>query len=240
MKPIVAAPLVLLATLFAMPVHAQQRAARGPLMRAVHDSRWLESARGNVGAAVQTEDRSKSWTRVIALAPGTKILVEVRGAAVASRIFVQADESELIVKVPELSDVLQRLPRQDIVAIKTPPRRRGSVIGASIGAAGGFVLGYASAVHLAYKQCNGSCSDEKALMGLSLVGFPIAGAWLGYQANSRTTQDVIYRAPVAILDSRDLTWWPRKQAGTTGRREGAPPDRHGLRSAAPPSEGAGR
>jgi hypothetical protein len=32
-------------------------------------------------------------------------------------------------------------------------------------------------------------------MALSLVGLPIAGGWLGYQANSRTTQDVIYRAP---------------------------------------------
>ena len=60
--------------------------------------------------------------------------------------------------------------------------------------AGGFVLGYVSALHLAYKQCNGSCGDEKALMALSLVGFPIAGGWLGYQANSRTPQDVIYLA----------------------------------------------
>jgi hypothetical protein len=195
------APL-LLAILFTTSLHAQ---SAGPLMRAVHEASWLESARGNVGAAVQTEDRSKSWSRVIGLAPGTKILVEVRSAAAATRVFVRADESELIVKAPELSDVLQRLSRQDIVAIKTTPRRHGSKIGAAIGAAGGFVLGYAAAVQLAFKQCNGSCSDEKALMALSLVGLPIAGGWLGYQANSRTTQDVIYRAPVGILDSPDLT-----------------------------------
>jgi hypothetical protein len=174
-------------------------------MRATHQVSWLETARGNAATAVQTEDRSTSWSRVIGLAPGTRILVEVRGAAAVPRTFVRADESELVVKAPESPDVLQRFLRQDIVAIRTPPRRHGSKIGAAIGAAGGFVLGGAAAVNLAYKQCNGSCSDEKALMALSLVGLPIAGGWLGYQANSRTTQDVIYRAPVGIVDSPDLT-----------------------------------
>ena len=205
MKPIAATPFLVLGMLVPMPVQAQQPAATGPLMRAAQEVSWLETARGNAATAGQTENRSTSWSRVIGLAPETKVLVEVRGAAAASRIFVRADESELIVKTPELPDVLQRLPRQDIVAIKTPPRRHGSKIGAAIGAAGGFVLGYAAAVQLAYKQCNGSCSDEKALMALSLVGLPIAGGWLGYQANPRTTQEVIYRAPVGILDSPDLT-----------------------------------
>jgi len=72
-------------------------------------------------------------------------------------------------KVAEISDGVKRIPRPDIVAITTPAQRRGSLIGAAIGAGGGFVLGYVSALHLAYKQCNGSCSDERALTGLSLV-----------------------------------------------------------------------
>jgi len=191
--------------LLPLPVHAQQPAATGPLMRAAHEVSWLETAHRNAATTVQTENRSTSWSRVTGLAPETKIVVEVRGAAAVTRTFVRADESELIVKAPESPDVLQRFPRQDIVTIKTPPRRHGSKIGAAIGAAGGFVLGYAAAVNLAYKQCNGSCSDEKALMAVSLVGLPIAGGWLGYQANPRTTEDVIYRAPVGIADSPDLT-----------------------------------
>lgn len=193
MKPIAATPFLVLTMLLPLPVQAQQPAAAGPLMRAAHQVSWLETAPGNVATAVQTEHRSTTWSRVIALAPGTKILVEARGAAPVPRTFVAADESELVVKAPESPDVLQRFSRQDIVAIKAPPRRHGSKIGAAIGAAGGFVLGYAAAVNLAYKQCNGSCSDEKALMALSLVGLPIAGGWLGYQAKSRTTEDVIYR-----------------------------------------------
>jgi hypothetical protein len=193
MKPIAATPFLVLTMLLPLPVHAQQPAARGPLTRATQQVSWLETARGNAATAVQIGNRSTSWARVIGLAPGAKILVEVRGAAAVPRTFVAADESELVVKAPESPDVLQRFPRQDIVAIKSPPRRHGSKIGAAIGAAGGFVLGYAAAVNLAYKQCNGSCSDEKALMALSLVGLPIAGGWLGYQANSRTTEDAIYR-----------------------------------------------
>jgi len=203
MRPAALAPLLL--AILTTSVQAQKQSA-GPLMRAVHEeASRLAAARDNVGAHVQTKDRSTSWSRVIGLAPETKIVVEVRGAAAVTRTFVLADESELIVKAPESPDVLQRFPRQDIVTIKTPPRRHGSKIGAAIGAAGGFVLGYAAAVNLAYKQCNGSCSDEKALMAVSLVGLPIAGGWLGYQANPRTTEDVIYRAPVGIADSPDLT-----------------------------------
>ncbi len=96
-------------------------------------------------------------------------------------------------KVAEVSDVVRRIPRPDVTAVKTPPQRRGSLIGAAIGAAGGFVLGLRSAMYFRYKQCGGSCGDEQALMALSLVGFPIAGALLGYQANPRMTQEVIYR-----------------------------------------------
>jgi hypothetical protein len=50
-----------------------------------------------------------------------------------------------------------------------------------IGAAGGFALGFASAVALADKQCGGSCADERMLIGASLVGMPIAGGLLGYR-----------------------------------------------------------
>ena len=225
----------------AMPAHALEQ-PEGPLMRAVqNEAGRLVAARRNVGPAVQ------NWPRVAGLTPGREIFVEALGDRAATRIFVTADESELIVldlagpplnstvrralrevasthpeyflqlsagsrfvqdnvrlapdgvfledrKVAEISDVVKQIPRPEIAAIMMPPQRRGSLVGAAIGAGGGFVLGYVSALHLAYKQCNGSCSDERALMGLSLVGLPIAGGWLGYQGNPRTTQDVIYRA----------------------------------------------
>ena len=36
------------------------------------------------------------------------------------------------------------------------------------------------ALELGYQQCGDSCSDEKFLMGLSIVGIPVAGGFLGY------------------------------------------------------------
>ena len=99
-------------------------------------------------------------------------------------------------------------PCPDTFAIQTQtPRRRESLIGAVIGAAGGLVLGYVSAVHLANKQCHGSCGDEKALMALSLVGLPIAGGLLGYHAGRQTTQEVIYREPGVCVSTRRM--WTR-------------------------------
>ena len=97
-------------------------------------------------------------------------------------------------KLVEIAQIVKRIPRTDVVAITTPMKRRGSVIGAVAGAGGGLLLGYVSALHLAFKQCGRGCGDERALMALSLVGLPIAGGLLGYQAGTRTTERVIYRS----------------------------------------------
>jgi len=59
-------------------------------------------------------------------------------------------------------------------------RRRGSRTGAIVGAALGGLAGFYMMVALAEKQCGVSCSDEQFLMGVSLVGMPIAGAIVGY------------------------------------------------------------
>lgn len=236
MKRVAAAALLVdLLLVCAMPIQAQEQPAAGPLMQAVQkEASRLVAAPRKVGPAVQ------NWPRVTRLAPGREIFVEARGGRAASRIFVTADESELIVldlthasltsevrrvmrdgvkthseyflhvfagsrivhgkvrlapdgifvsdrKVAEISDVVKRIPRTDVVVITTPPKRRGSLSGGAIGAGVGVVLAYRAAQGLYY-------TDKEALLVLALVGLPIAGGVLGYQANPRTTQDVIYRA----------------------------------------------
>jgi hypothetical protein len=98
-------------------------------------------------------------------------------------------------KVAETGEVIRRIPQAEIVAIETPPARRGSVVGAVVGAAAGFVVGYRMAVHFAYAQCNGSCGGEQAMMGVSLVGMPVAGSLLGYQSKTEVTRTIIYSSP---------------------------------------------
>ncbi|HKY22933.1 MAG TPA: hypothetical protein VJM31_17090 [Vicinamibacterales bacterium] len=116
---------------------------------------------------------------------GTNVRVAPDGVFVADR------------KVADLDQVVQRFMRGDIREITGRERPRGSVAGAVGGAAGGLLLGAFFAVNLAFKHCGGDCSDEGVLMGLSLVGLPIATGFLGYRAFGSKTGDLIYiyRAP---------------------------------------------
>jgi hypothetical protein len=97
-------------------------------------------------------------------------------------------------KVTDPGSLAERTVRADVSEIRTLRRTRGSIFGAVGGAAGGFLLGGVLALNLAFKNCGGGCGDEKALIGLSLVGLPVAGGLLGYHAVGRK-MDVIYRAP---------------------------------------------
>ena len=57
--------------------------------------------------------------------------------------------------------------------------RRG-VIGAVIGAAAGAVLGVGLAIGYATRDCGGSCRDERVMIGVSLIGIPVAAGIAGY------------------------------------------------------------
>ena len=64
-------------------------------------------------------------------------------------------------------------------ALAARQSKRG-VIGAVIGAAAGAVLGVGLAIGYATRDCGSSCSDERVMIGVSLVGIPIAGGLAGY------------------------------------------------------------
>jgi hypothetical protein len=70
-------------------------------------------------------------------------------------------------------------PHADRPAAAARRSRRG-VIGAVIGAAAGAVLGAGLAIGYATRDCGSSCSDERAMMWVSLVGIPVAGGLAGY------------------------------------------------------------
>jgi hypothetical protein len=90
-----------------------------------------------------------------------------------------------------LDEVLQTIPRSAVREIRLE-RTRGSKVGAAVGAAAGIVAGLLTAPYWMMKQCNGSCGDEQFMLGVSLVGLPVAGALVGYMA--RREDVVVYRA----------------------------------------------
>jgi hypothetical protein len=98
-------------------------------------------------------------------------------------------------KVADLAQAVQRTPREDVSEIRVAGHRKGNKLMAVVGAGGGFLLGAYIGTALAFKDCGGSCGDEKFLIGLSVVGLPVALGLLGYYGGSHTVGGMVYLAP---------------------------------------------
>ena len=70
-------------------------------------------------------------------------------------------------------------PHPEAPAAAARQSKRG-VIGAVVGAAAGAVLGVGLAIGYATRDCGSSCSDERAMIGVSLIGIPVVGGLAGY------------------------------------------------------------
>ena len=95
-------------------------------------------------------------------------------------------------KLVDLIDIVLTFRRSDVLQVRSR-ERRGSGWGALAGGYVGFVAGARAAVSLGFKQCGRSCSDEGALMVLSLIGLPIASGFAGYHLAAHTVDVIVYR-----------------------------------------------
>ena len=182
MKSALSLTLIMCLVASALPVTAQEK---GPLARAV----TREAVRL---AAVQLggTPAESNWSHVRGLAPGTEVIVTVRGSKFARCTFVQADESALIVRTGRWQ-VVQTIARGDVQEIKTglsKKRRALGLLGGLGGAIGGAFVG---------GTVGGSGSDSENLgpYALGAMAGLVGGAILGYRAVTRTKGDLIYRAP---------------------------------------------
>jgi hypothetical protein len=110
-------------------------------------------------------------------------------------------------RVADLAQVVQRAPREDVREIRVAGKRKGNkrmaAIGAAVGAGAGLLVGAFVGLSMGDKDCRTSCSDEKVLVGLSVIGLPIALGVLGYYGGSHTVGGMIYRAPPSAGDGLD-------------------------------------
>jgi len=95
-------------------------------------------------------------------------------------------------RVAAFTDLVQAIEKDSVDEI-TAPHRRLSMGGAVGGAVAGFLLSVPISVGLAFKQCGGSCADERILIAASFVGLPIAGGVLGARMFAKPSSGVIYR-----------------------------------------------
>jgi hypothetical protein len=107
-------------------------------------------------------------------------------------------------RVADLAQVVQRAPREDVREIRVAGKRKGNkrmaAIGAAVGAGAGLLVGAFVGLSMGDKDCRSSCTDERVLVGLSVVGLPIAFGLLGYYGGGHTVGGMIYRAPPAAGD----------------------------------------
>jgi hypothetical protein len=134
------------------------------------------------------------WVRVMQLAANDEVTVVSGPARVSGRV-VRADQSGLTLQPS--SGGTTTFERASIQEVRRITRRRGSKLGAVIGAGIGGFTGYLIAINLAMKDCGGDCTDEKVGVGAALVGLPIGGGFAGYYLwPKRTSVEVIYTRPM--------------------------------------------
>jgi len=142
----------------------------------------------------QDTEQDRQWAVIRTLRPGTPIVIATDVFTNARVLFSNADASTLTIRLSQSGSeqTIARAAIREIDVITTTS----SVHGPVIGAVGGFLAGmYAFAgIALSDKPC-GDCTVEKVGAWSLLLGLPIGGAVLGYQATRRTTQKVLYRAP---------------------------------------------
>jgi hypothetical protein len=136
------------------------------------------------------------WSRVRDLRPNTDIAVVVEGRpASLSGALTSADDAGLSLRVSSTGQV-EHLARPQVLEVRAATRFRGSRLAAVLGGTAGGVLGFSTAVYLAQRECGGNCGDEKAMIGLSLVGMPVGGALAGYFGFGRRMElKVVYVRP---------------------------------------------
>ena len=134
------------------------------------------------------------WARVTQLAANAEVTV-VTGPTTISGKVVRVDQAGLTLR-PDAGGTTT-FDRASIQEVRLTTRRRGSKLGAVIGAGAAAFVGTGLAIGLATKDCNGSCTDEKVGIGFALVGLPIGGGVAGYYLwPKRTSVEVIYTRPM--------------------------------------------
>ncbi len=130
-----------------------------------------------------------AWGRVHALDTGARVrVITLEGASAEGRL-ERATEDVIVIAAGDARPPVEF--RRETVA-RVQRQTKGSLLGGVLGVAAGALAGVVTAANLAMKECGESCSDEKALIALSLVGMPIAGGYAGATLMPRASWTNVY------------------------------------------------
>lgn len=92
---------------------------------------------------------------------------------------------------------IETFPRAEVRRVwrVAPPNRTKQQIFSGLGVGAGLLAGLLIGVSLGFKQCGGSCADERAGILGAMVGLPVAGGLAGRALAGRGKHTLIYVAP---------------------------------------------
>ena len=178
----------------AIPLAAQEtlvESTSGPVTRAI------PREAGRLALALQTSVDDSGWSRVLQLAPGTEIIVTVKGSPSARRYFIAGEDSGLTVSIVTDSRQIETIARADIAEIKTPlPYSPGhdALMGLIVGSVAYGLIGVSLCKAFAGTgSCAGDVAKVSALGGGYMAGISVATGAVKHAVKKSTR--VIYRAP---------------------------------------------
>lgn len=205
-SPAMLTVLVLLACPASLLAQQEQALPPGPIAGAVPRAAAMLAASASgaataVSAAAAKENNRTDWRDVLALKPGSPLVVQARGADRVRRFLVDCDMQTLTVserwgKGP--SGPVSVIPRGEIAEVAVLRKHvgqhagRGTLIGAGVG---GLVLGVAAAGDdCEGRDCGGAAAW--ALVGALVGGLYGSGVGAFVGAVAPRSPDIVYQAPV--------------------------------------------
>jgi hypothetical protein len=192
LKTAILVALILSLITSAVPVAAHDWVApqQGPIGRSI-TTEAARLAAVQMKSDISTDADDSAWTGLQKVERGTAVDVLDRTGTVTRGRLAEADDVSLTLRDGAL---INRIARTDVIEVATTEKRSGSPSGAASGAALGILAAVFIAPRIAFSPCYGSCTDEKVMLGATIVGLPVGLGFAGYYGFGRTKPRVIYRA----------------------------------------------
>ena len=137
---------------------------------------------------------NQDWQSVQQLPAAAGILVQTKAGKKKTGWLVAATDTE--VKLEDDGDIFsfQRDEIKKLWHLREPNRTKQRIF-SGIGVAAGTFAGLLIGVNLGFKQCGGSCNEEKVGAFAAIVGLPVAGGVIGYKLAGNGKPVLVYAVP---------------------------------------------
>ena len=144
--------------------------------------------------AQQASAPNQSWDVLRQTLVAGNLQVERKDGKKFSGEMISLSDTELVIERKGKTESFKRDDVKKVWRVVAPSRTKRTIFKA-VGWTAGFLVGTIIAVEVGFKECDGSCADEKAGIAAALIGLPIAGLFAGMALAGKGNRTLIYSAP---------------------------------------------